>query len=140
MFGLFRRRAVAKTPARRTGDYGEEQAAAYLKQQGFRIRARNVQYEGREELDLVAEDRTTRRFIEVKTRRQLPGAESRYGTPMAAVTSDKRRHILNAARRYTAAHPTRKTAQFDIVEVYLDPTCDAPRVLAIHHLQDAFRT
>ena len=59
---------------------------------------------------------------------------------MAAVTSDKRRHILNAARRYTAAHPTRKTAQFDIVEVYLDPTCDAPRVLAVHHLQDAFRT
>lgn len=140
MFGLFRRRAVAKAPARRTGDYGEDQAAAYLKQQGFRIRARNVQYEGREELDLVAEDRTTRRFIEVKTRRQLPGAESRYGTPMAAVTSDKRRHILNAARRYTAAHPTRKTAQFDIVEVYLDPTCDAPRVLAMHHLQDAFRT
>ena len=140
MFGLFRRRAIAKAPARRTGDYGEEQAAAYLKQQGFRIRARNVQYEGREELDLVVEDRTTRRFIEVKTRRQLPGAESRYGTPMAAVASDKRRHILNAARRYTAAHPTRKTAQFDIVEVYLDPTCDAPRVLAVHHLQDAFRT
>ena len=140
MFGLFRRKGVAKAPARRTGDYGEEQAAAYLRQNGFRIRARNVQYEGREELDLVAEDRKTRRFIEVKTRRQLPGGESRFGTPMAAVTSDKRRHILNAARRYMAAHPTRKTIQFDIVEVYLDPVGDALRVLAVRHLQDAFRT
>ena len=140
MFGLFRRKAVAKAPARRTGDYGEEQAAAYLRQHGFRIRARNVQFEGREEIDLVAEDRRIRHYIEVKTRRQLPDAESRYGTPMMAVTREKRHHLLNAARRYTAAHPTRKATQFDIIEVYLDPADETPTVLAVRHLPDAFRT
>lgn len=139
MFRLFRKRTVAKSPARRTGDYGEQQAVAYLKQNGFRIRARNVQYEGREELDIVAEDRTTRRFVEVKTRRQVPDAENRYGTPMTAVTAEKRRHLLNAARRYTAAHPTRKVALFDIVEVYIDPAAEEPAVLAVRHHSDAFR-
>lgn len=140
MFGLFCRKAPAKAPARRTGDYGEDRAAAYLRQHGLRIRARNVQFEGREEIDLVAEDRRTRHFVEVKTRRQLPDAESRFGTPMMAVTPEKRRHLLSAARRYTAAHPTRKATQFDVVEVYLDPAAEVPTVLAVRHLQDAFRT
>lgn len=139
MFHFFRKRTGAKNPARRTGDYGERQAAAYLKQNGFRIRARNVQYAGREELDIIAEDRTTRRFVEVKTRRQVPDTESRYGTPMTAVTAEKRRHLLNAARRYTAAHPTRKVALFDIVEVYIDPAAEEPAVLAVRHHSDAFR-
>lgn len=140
MPGLFRKKETAKAPARRTGDYGEAQAAAYLRKNGFRIRARNVQFEGREELDLVAEDRKTRRFIEVKTRRQLPDTETRYGAPMDAVTKEKRRHLLDAARRYMVAHPTRKAIQFDIVEVFLDPAGEAPRVLAVRHHPDAFRT
>lgn len=140
MFGLLHKKETAKAPARRTGDYGEEQAAAYLKRNGFRIRARNVQFDGREELDIVAEDRTTRRFVEVKTRRQIPDAQTRYGAPMDAVTKDKRRHLLEAARRYMVAHPTRKAIQFDIVEIFLHPTEEAPRVLAVRHHPDAFRT
>ena len=140
MFRLFHKKEQAKAPTRRTGDYGETQAVKFLKLHGFRIRARNVQFEGREELDIIAEDRTTCRFVEVKTRRQLPEADSRYGAPMQAVTPEKRRHLINAARRYTAAHPTRKTLQFDIIEVYLDPLEEAPKVLAVRHHPDAFRT
>lgn len=129
----------ARSPKRRLGDLGEAAAAAYLKRCGYRVCARNVQYEGREELDIVAEDRTVRCYVEVKTRRQDPSMPARYGNPADAVDGDKQSHLRRAARRYGAAHPTRKALRFDVIEVYLSPDAEPPTVLEVKHLMDAFR-
>ena len=129
----------SKTVARLRGDYGEDAAVRYLRKKHFRIRVRNLQFGGREEIDIIAEDKQTRRYIEVKTRRQSPDAPSRYGTPSDAVTKDKQAHLLSAARRYEEKKPTKKSIQFDIIEVYLDPAYEEPTLLAIRHLEDAFR-
>lgn len=129
----------ARSTKRRLGDLGEAAAAAYLKRSGYRIRARNVQYEGREELDIVAEDRSVRCYVEVKTRRQDPSVPARYGSPAEAVDGEKQLHLRKAARRYGAAHPTRKALRFDVIEVYLSPDAEPPTVLTVKHLTDAFR-
>jgi putative endonuclease len=69
------------------GDRGENVAADYLEQQGFRIlerQARGVYGE----LDLIAVDSDTIVFIEVKTR-----ATSATGDPTEAVTPAKQKKL-----------------------------------------------
>ena len=133
------RRKNDATGARATGDYGEDAAARYLAKLGFRILARNVRCGGHEELDIVAEDRTTRHYVEVKTRRQSPDLPSRFGTPAEAVTREKQRHLISAARAYQNSRQTNKTVSMDIIEVYLDPEKEEPSLLALRYLRDAFR-
>ena len=116
------------------GRKGEEAAARYLVRRGYDIVERNWTCIAGE-ADIIAFDGDTIVFVEVKTR-----TSAANGLPGEAVTKEKRRHLLDAARRYMVAHPTRKAIQFDIVEVFLDPAGEAPRVLAVRHHPDAFRT
>src|SRR5213080_2149540 len=86
------------------GRRGEELAAAYLEQQGYRIVAANFTLPvGRNtrgaivnaEIDLVAYDGSTLCFIEVKTR-----VSDQVAAPQANVDLRKRRQIARAARGY----------------------------------------
>ena len=129
----------AATGSRATGDFGEEASVRYLKKLHLRILARNVRCGGHEEIDIVAEDRTTRRYVEVKTRRQSPDLPSRFGTPAEAVTREKQRHLISAARAYQSSRPTKKAVYMDVIEVYLDPEQEEPALLAVRYLRDAFR-
>ncbi len=119
------------------GAQGEKLAADYLRRAGYKIIARNVRPDGHEELDIIAEDKTVRAYVEVKTRTQDPAGPLKYGTPATAVTHEKRRHLISAARAYQADHPTKKMLRMDIVEVYLSPMGS---VADIHHMTDAFRS
>ena len=106
------------------GQRGEELAAAYLLNQGYRIVAANfVIPVGRNrigavisvELDLVAYDGETLCFIEVKSR-----ASDWFAPPQANVDRRKQRQIARAARAYLrmfdlAGEPYR----FDVVTVVL---------------------
>ncbi len=121
-----------------SGAYGEYIAAEYLRAIGYRIRGRNIRL-AHEEIDLVAQRRGVRVFTEVKTRRQTPAEENRYGSPAAAVNAEKRRHLASAARRYNALHPTCRMTRMDIIEIYLDPAADGFRLVGLNHIQDAFR-
>src|SRR4051812_43991545 len=86
------------------GHRGEELAAAYLEQQGYRLVAANVTLPvGRNlrgatvnaELDLVAYDGLTLCFVEVKTR-----ASDWFAPPQVNVDLRKQRQIARAARAY----------------------------------------
>jgi putative endonuclease len=106
------------------GHRGEELAAAYLQQRGFRIVAANFSVPvGRNrngalissEIDLVAYEGETLCFVEVKSR-----ASDWFAPPEANVDRRKQRQIARAARMYRrmfdlAAEPYR----YDVITVVL---------------------
>ena len=122
------------------GRYGEEIAAKHLKELGFRIIARN-RHEGRNEIDIIAENRKFIAFVEVKTRSMARAYSYDYGAPADAVTPAKRKRTVEAARAYLYKSKSKKTPRFDVVEVYLGekPLSGPPTVLRIEYLEDAFR-
>ena len=115
---------------RQTGQTGEQIAARYLFRKGFRLLEHNYSCDVGE-IDLIAEDRGTVVFVEVKTRKSLVS-----GTPEEAVDRDKRRQIRRAAQWYLQAWrrwPQR--IRFDIVGIELN---DNDRVTSIRHTPAAF--
>ena len=100
------------------GRFGEEVATKYLKKQGYRIAARNFRA-GKNEIDIVAEDREFLVFVEVKARSGVGTYEYDYGTPATAVTHAKRKRTVEAARAYLYKNQTEKQIRFDVIEVYL---------------------
>lgn len=119
------------------GQKGEAIAARYLKWRFYRILARNYTVRPYE-IDIVAETPFTRVFVEVKTRRMAPSEVSKYGMPADAVNAQKRYFVTQAAKTYTALHPTHKKLRFDVIEVYLSRQ-DPQKTLAVRHMKDAFR-
>ena len=123
------------------GDFGEAAAAKYLQKQGFRVKARNVHL-SRYEIDIVAEDRQYIVFAEVKSRTVPhldPDGNSPYAiTPAMAVTKEKQRNLVRAARSYLLSHPTDKQPRLDVIEVYLCEKGHTFEVLKIHHIENAF--
>lgn len=94
------------------GRVGEEAAVALLIRRGYRVLARNFRCP-LGELDLVAEDRGTTVFVEVKTR-----TTADYGEPFEAITLLKQRRLARLAAFYLKGrtllnHP----ARFDAVSV-----------------------
>ena len=80
------------------GRRGEELAAEYLRQAGFRVLDRNYRCaEG--ELDIVAADHRTLVACEVKTRSNV-----RYGTPLEAIDARKLRRLRLLAVRWAVTH------------------------------------
>lgn len=95
------------------GKWGEEQAAAFLKDKGYTICDRNWR-DGHRDLDIVAlnEDQTTIVFVEVKTRTSAELQE-----PETAVDKKKIRSIANAAHRYLKQSDADYDVRFDIISV-----------------------
>ena len=125
---------------RSLGAAGEESAVHYLTAHGFTVLGRNV-YVGHHEIDILAKNETHLIFVEVKTRRQHPDTRTRFGRPADSVDAGKRASLLAAVQAFLKAHPDEYrnlTPNIDIMEVYLDPTPDAPyRVLDIRHFRNA---
>lgn len=85
-----------RTPRQRAGDIAEEAACATLAAAGCRILARNVRYrEG--ELDIVADDRGTLVFVEVRMR-----SIDAFGGADGSVDGFKRQRIIRAAQHFLA--------------------------------------
>ncbi len=89
---------MKRTPNQQTakdlGREGEELAAAYLRQKGLQIVARNWRH-GRYELDIVCRDADTLVFVEVRTRRH-----SGMVHPLETLTPKKIRAFLKAVHLY----------------------------------------
>jgi putative endonuclease len=103
------------------GDSGEDLACAHLRRHGLRILARNFRCRAGE-IDVVAEDRGTVVFVEVKERR----GES-HGSAVEAVTAAKRLKVVRAARAYAAIHGLSDAPlRFDVVAIDWGP--EGPRV------------
>lgn len=91
---------------------GERMAEAYCGLRGFEVIDRNVR-EGRGEIDLVARDRDTIVFVEVKFRSGRDPA-----APLWAVTPKKREDVARAAALYLARRGHRGVpVRFDVIGI-----------------------
>lgn len=124
------------------GKTGEEAAQTLLERRGYRIVDINVRFGKtrgiRGELDIVAWDGPTLCFVEVKTRRGIPGRAQ----PGEAITPAKQRQIARLAVAYTAQSGLLEgdcdiPLRFDVVSVVLSPG-EAGRVLQTELLPGAF--
>ncbi len=109
---------------RQAGQTGEEQATQFLAQHGYRILARNFATP-QGELDIVAQDKNTLVFVEVKAR-----ASMAFGGPLLAVTPAKQKRLALAATQYIKA----KCPKFDSIR--FDVVCVLPDT--IEHVPNAF--
>lgn len=96
------------------GKIGEELAMAHLKRMKYKILERNYKcLLG--EVDLVARDKNTLVFIEVKTRKTKD-----FGGPAAAVDLRKQRQLSKVALHYLAQKKLNNIpARFDVVAIEL---------------------
>ena len=96
------------------GNWGEEQAVEFLKDNGYEIVCRNFySYQG--EIDIVAKTDNELVFCEVKTRRNIE-----YGMPIEAVNKYKEKHLKFTAEYFIYKNRIENIPiRFDIIEVYL---------------------
>jgi putative endonuclease len=114
------------------GALGEEHAARYLASRGYRVRERNFRVGRGPEVDIIAEQRETLVFVEVKSRRV-----GEAFAPREAVTPWKQRQIIRAAATFISIRERReRVMRYDILEVYVTPE---GRVAKIEHLEGAFK-
>jgi putative endonuclease len=93
------------------GADGERLAIAFLRRRGFRIVARNFQVRGGE-IDVIAHDRDTVVFVEVRTR-----SSSDHGSAGESIDARKRQHMVRAAQAYLQMAKFAGTARIDVVTV-----------------------
>ena len=99
------------------GNRGEELAAGYLEDKGYRVTARNF-HVSHDEIDIIAEDEKYIIFVEVKTRAQTE-VNIRYGRPAMAVNYSKKKKLLRAALEYLRRFKPGKAPRIDVIEVYM---------------------
>ncbi len=94
------------------GKSGEDTALNFLKENGYKILVKNYKTK-LGEVDIIAYDKDTLCFIEVKTRGSL-----RFGSPQEAVSHFKQRQISKAALQFLKRNNLlNKKARFDVVSV-----------------------
>lgn len=112
------------------GKLGEDLASSYLKKKGYKILERNFRIRGGE-LDIVAYERDTLVFVEVKTR-----TSHTYGLPEESITPWKLNFIVRSSRVYRAAREKHgnlpEAERIDVITV--DFTSKPP---SINHIKNA---
>jgi putative endonuclease len=112
------------------GQRGERHAAKYLKQQGFKIIARNRMLGGalKGEIDLIAIDGEFLVFVEVRTR-----TSETYMTPEASIRFPKRKAILRTVRRLIRRHKTAGLRpRIDVVAIIWPVGAKQPTIVRHH--------
>lgn len=108
-----------------TGKKGEELAQKYLVKQGYKILETNKHFSRLCEVDIIALDKNTLVFCEVKTRRTLV-----CGSPFEAITKSKYQNIKKGLYLYLQENPTYKKFRIDAISIVLEPK------LGISHLKN----
>jgi putative endonuclease len=110
-----------KNRRQQLGQQGEALAVRHLKKAGYKIIETNYRTP-LGEIDIIAKDRDTIVFIEVKTRSSV-----HFGSPKWAVTPAKQRKISMVALAFLkATDQSTARARFDVVAVMSNR--DAPQV------------
>ena len=110
------------------GERGENVAAKFLRNKGYRILERNFRCENGE-VDVIARDGKCLVFVEVKTR------ESDEPMPEENVNATKQHQVTKAAKFYLTRYGSpQPPARFDVVAVVW-PSGRPPQ---IRHTMDAF--
>ena len=111
----------------RSGIWGEDLAAAYLREKGFVILERDW-HSGHRDIDIIARHGEYIVFVEVKTRRNTD-----YGDPVMAVDYKKLRNLRLAINHYIKYRRIDNPVRFDIITIVGFPGCVNP---VINHLED----
>jgi putative endonuclease len=110
------------------GNRGEELALRFLKKQRYHIIDRNYICK-MGEMDIIAKDKDTLVFVEVKTR-----TSTAFGPPQLAVNSSKQRRMSKVALNFLKEkHLEDVKARFDVVAILLGPKGEE-----IELIKDAF--
>ena len=110
------------------GKLGEQLAAQYLLDKGYRILERNFFFE-KAEIDIIAQkDPQELVVVEVKTRNS-----NFFGDPQDFVSRAKVKLLVKAANEYVISNDMEVEVRFDIVAVLKNDT-----QLQIEHFKNAF--
>jgi putative endonuclease len=111
-----------------SGKKGEDTAVQFLEGKGYEIVARNYRIK-RQEIDIVAKDKETYIFVEVKSR-----SSSDFGFPEDFVSVQQEGRIRNAATHFLAEEKIdAKHIRFDVVSILVHE-----HEIEIEHFEDAF--
>ena len=111
------------------GRRGEEAAVRYLEKKGYKIAGRGFRLL-RGEIDILAYDRATLVFVEVKTR-----TSQAFGSPEESVTPAKQTQIRKIAQGYLSKHHLdHVNCRFDVLSVMMGND----RQATIRHFENAF--
>ena len=108
---------------KRLGRRGENKAARYLKQNGYKIVERGYRNPFGE-VDIIASKGDVLAFIEVKTR-----TNEEFGTPSEAVDRRRQEKYIKAAEYYFYGKQIDVTVRFDVIEILRGE---------INHIENAF--
>lgn len=102
---------------------GEQIAVDFLQNKGYKILERNFRIKGGE-VDIIALDKQTLVFVEVKTR-----SSHEYGPPAEAITPPKIRNVVKTAYVYMLFKKlTGQEFRIDAVTVDFTDTAPLPKV------------
>ncbi|OQX55209.1 MAG: YraN family protein [Candidatus Aminicenantes bacterium 4484_214] len=111
------------------GHKGELLAVRYLQRKKYDVLETNFRF-GRGEIDIIAKDKDTLVFVEVKTRRNEV-----FGYPEEGVNRQKQKQIKAVARGYLFQKKVKAASiRFDVIAVCYR----SPEDYSIHHIPDAF--
>ena len=108
-----------------TGKKGEDLAKDYLIKKGYKILETNRHFSKFCEIDIIALDKNTLVFCEVKTRKT-----NICGSPFEAITKSKYQNIKKGIFFYLQENPKYKTFRIDAISILLEPK------LEIKHLKN----
>lgn len=112
------------------GQVAEEAAVNYLKHQGYQILERNYR-SSLGEIDIIAQDRDTLVFIEVRSRQG-----TRFGLPQETVNLAKQQKVKRMAAQYLKAkNAWKKVCRFDVVGILFN---EEGEVKSLELIRDAF--
>lgn len=126
MKGLKRAKKVL---AYELGKSGEDVAIEYLKRKKYKIIDQGFRFL-RGEIDIIAYDRETLVFVEVKTRKSI-----KYSQPEESVTPAKRKQLRRVAQGYLLRNHIKDVeCRFDVLSL----TFDELEGYTVKHITDAF--
>lgn len=115
------------------GFNGENAAVKYLKKHKYKILERNYTLKKFAEIDIIALEKNTLCFIEVKTR-----STDEFGLPCQSVDIRKQKKIFDAANIYLASFNGDADIRFDVIEVFAQRKKDTLERYEINHIKNAF--
>ena len=107
------------------GQKGEKLAQEYLIKNGYKILDTNVRFSRLCEIDIIALDKNTLVFCEVKTRKT-----NICGSPFEAITKSKYQNIKKGLFFYLQENPNYKKFRIEAISIILEPK------LEIKHLKN----
>jgi putative endonuclease len=103
----------ARTSTKEDGQFFENKACQYLKQQGLTLKARNVSFASGE-IDLIMQDKTHLVFVEVRFRQH-----NKYGGAAASVDLRKQTKLIKTAQLYLQKQYGNQppSCRFDVIAI-----------------------